>query len=212
MEAATVAPAERTAVLAFVDTVLIQDDMILKELGSNLLFLPLLFFIFIFFLIFFITSLIFFSLNRSQPPPTQRKPPNLLHRFGVLLQLTRLLPQWPTNQPRRVRSSDFRSPEEWQRRHKNTQDLPIFRFQFPCAVLAFDYKQNAFLYCFWNRRPFIFPRDPSLWFCLRRRQNQKIYKKIKMYFFYFFTSFYLSIFKINNNQKTKIKRISKINK
>lgn len=67
MEAATVAPAERTAVLAFVDTVLIQDDMILKELGSNLLFLPLLFFIFIFFLIFFYYFPYIFL---SQPFPT----------------------------------------------------------------------------------------------------------------------------------------------
>lgn len=45
MEAATEAPAERTAVLAFVDTVLMQDEIILNELGSSLLVFPLPFFI-----------------------------------------------------------------------------------------------------------------------------------------------------------------------
>lgn len=43
--AATDAPVERATVLAFVDTVLIQEEIILKELGSNLLFFPLSFLI-----------------------------------------------------------------------------------------------------------------------------------------------------------------------
>lgn len=47
MEAATEAPAERTVeatVLAFVDTVLRQEEIILNELGNKPLFLPFPFF------------------------------------------------------------------------------------------------------------------------------------------------------------------------
>lgn len=69
MEAATDAPAERTVeatVLAFVDTVLRHEDMILRELGNKPLFFPFPFFI---------------ILHLSQPPPTPPRSYSIRHRL-----------------------------------------------------------------------------------------------------------------------------------
>lgn len=97
MEAATEAPADRTAVLAFVDTVLIQEEIILKEFGSNLLVFPLPFFI--------STPIlnrfpVFLNFNLSQPPPPHRKGPNPVHRRRAPP------PHRPTRQPSFSRSSN----------------------------------------------------------------------------------------------------------
>ncbi|KAL6978454.1 hypothetical protein U1Q18_020122 [Sarracenia purpurea var. burkii] len=91
MEAATEAPAERTTVLAFVDTVLRQEDIIFKEFGNKPLLLPFPFFI--------------LHLNPSQPPT----PPPPTHQ-KIQLPHCPPPPPKPTTIANQLRSSDTPIP------------------------------------------------------------------------------------------------------
>lgn len=79
MEAATEAPAERTVeatVLALVETVLRQEEMILNELGNKPLFFPFPFFIVLIIIIIILLSFNYYSSHRQPQPLVGNKKRN----------------------------------------------------------------------------------------------------------------------------------------